>query len=41
MSEKQTFRIPAKIGSEQQELNLAIHCEFPTVFTASLIHCNN
>jgi len=41
MSEKWTFRISAKIGSEQSELNLAIHYEFPIVFAASLIHCNN
>ncbi len=37
-SEERTLRIPANIGSEQSELNLAIHCEFPTVFAASLIH---
>ena len=41
MSERRTLRIPANIGSEQSELNLEIHCEFPTVFAASLIHRNN
>lgn len=40
MSEKRTLRIPANIGFEQSELNLAIHCEFPNAFTASLIHRN-
>lgn len=40
MSEERTLRIPANIGSEQSELNLAIHCEFPTAFAASLIQRN-
>ena len=40
LSEERTLRIPANIGSEQSELNLAIHCEFPTAFVASLIHRN-
>ncbi len=40
MSEERTLRIPANIGSEQWELNFAIHCEFPTAFAASLIHRN-
>ena len=40
VSEERTLRIPANIGSEQWELNLAIHCEFPTAFVASLIHRN-
>ena len=40
LSEERTLRIPANIGSEQWELNLAIHCEFPTAFVASLIHRN-
>ncbi len=40
LSEERTLRIPANIGSEQWELNFAIHCEFPTSFAASLIHRN-
>ena len=40
VSEKRTLRIPANIGSEQWELNFAIHCKFPTTFVASLIHRN-
>jgi hypothetical protein len=38
LSDERTLRIPANTGSEQSELNLAIHCEFPTAFAASLIH---
>lgn len=40
MSEKRMLRIPANIGSEQSELNLVIHCEFPSAFAASLIRRN-
>lgn len=39
-SEEQTFCIPANIGSEQSELNLAIHSELPTTFAARLIYRN-
>jgi hypothetical protein len=40
MSEERTLRIPANIGSEQSELNLAIQCEFPSALPASLIRRN-
>ena len=40
MSEERTLRIPANIGSEQSELNLVIHCEFPNAFAVSLIRRN-
>lgn len=41
MGEEQALHIPANIRYEQSELNLTIHCEFPTVFAASLIHHNH